>query len=132
MIFAIRTFLVTMLLVMASMISDAQTLAGFEVDLAKATNGIDVPASIKLSELKISPSASFTLAEIKENKQVQVPYQINKTDNTISWMIPQTGEDRKKHFYQLIKSPPGKFNEITAENKDGALTIIADNKTLLR
>ena len=132
MINAIRISLATISLVMACLISNAQTLASFEVELAKATNGIDVPASISLSELKNSPSTSFTLAEIKDNKQVQVPYQINKTDNTISWMIPQNGENRKKHFYQLIKSPPGKFNEIIAGDKDGALTIIADKKNLLR
>jgi len=132
MIFAIRTSLATISFVKISMISGAQTLASFEVDLAKATNGIDVPASISLPALKISPSSSFTLVEIKENKQVQLPFQINKSDNSITWMIRQKGEERNKHFYQVIKSAPGKFNDMAAEDKDGALTIMAGNKSLLR
>jgi hypothetical protein len=128
----IRFILPAISFVMISIISTAQTLASFKIDLSKETNGMDVPVSISLAELKISPAASFSLAEVKGNKKIPVPYQLNKEEKTISWMVRQSGEHEKKYFYQVIKSAPGKSNEITAEDKDGALTIIADNKNLLR
>lgn len=117
---------------MTSIIGATQTLASFEVDLSKATNGIDVPVIMDLAKLKISPSATFSLIEVKSNKKIPTPYQLNKAYKTISWIIPQSGEEGKKYFYQLQKSAPAKSGMITAEDKDGALTIIADNKHLLR
>ncbi|HEY6504990.1 MAG TPA: PmoA family protein [Chitinophagaceae bacterium] len=128
----IRTFLVTILFIMTSIISTAQTLARFEVDLSKATNGIDVPVSISLDDLKINPAASYSLVEVKGKKKTPVPFQLNKAEASISWMIRQSGKQEKKHSYQLLKSAPGKFNEITAEDKGGALTINAGNINLLR
>lgn len=132
MIAMIKTFLITILLVMVSLIGATQTLASFEIDLSKATNGIDVPVSAELDKWKIDPSTTFSLVEIKKNKKIAIPYQLNKAGNTLSWIIRQSGKEEKKYFYQLQKSAPGKFDMITAEDKDGALTIIADNKKLLR
>jgi hypothetical protein len=117
---------------MASIISTAQPLSHFEVDLSKATNGIDVPVSISLAKLKINPAASLSLIEIKNGKKIPVPIQINKEEKTISWIIRQNGEQEKKHSYQLLKAAPGKSAKITAEDKDGMMTIIADKKNLLR
>jgi hypothetical protein len=45
MINAIRISFATILFMMTWMITAAQTLASFEVDLAKATNGIDFRSS---------------------------------------------------------------------------------------
>ncbi len=59
---------------MASIMGAAQTLASFEIDLSKATNGIDVPVSISLAELKISSTTLFSLAEVIDNKKVSVPF----------------------------------------------------------
>ncbi|MEI9806923.1 MAG: PmoA family protein [Bacteroidota bacterium] len=47
-------------------------------------------------------------------------------------MIRQSEGKDKKHSYQLLKSAPGKSGNITTEDKDGALTIIAGNRNLLR
>jgi len=117
---------------MASIIGTAQPLSHFEVDLSKATNGIDVPASISLAKLKINSAASLSLIEIKNGKKIPVPFQINKEEKTINWIIRQNGEQEKKHSYQLLKTAPGKSAKITAEDKDGMMTIIADKKNLLR
>jgi len=115
-----------------SMACKAQTLASFEIDLSKATNGIDVPVTMDIAKFKINPSAVFSLIEVHDNKKIMVPYQLNKVEQTISWMIRQNGQETKKHFYQLQKSAPGKPAEISAEDKDGSITIMAGDKKLLR
>ncbi|MEI9806924.1 MAG: hypothetical protein WDO16_03015 [Bacteroidota bacterium] len=66
--------MITISFAMASIMGAAQTLASFEIDLSKATNGIDVPVSISLAELKISSTTLFSLAEVIDNKKVSVPF----------------------------------------------------------
>jgi hypothetical protein len=127
-----RVFLATILYAVTSIIASAQTLASFEIHLSKASNGIDVPVNQSLSGLTINPAASFSLAEVKGNKNKSIPFQINKDGKTINWIIRQGEEQDKKYNYQLLKLAPGKFNEIIAEDKDGTLTITADHKNLLR
>jgi hypothetical protein len=117
---------------MSSIISSAQMLSGFEVALPKETNGIDVPLTINLADLKMDPSASFSLEEVRENKKIPVPFQLNKEENTLNFIVKQPGEQEKKRRYQLVKKAPGKFNEITADDKEGMLTIRSGNKNLLR
>src|SRR5689334_20196867 len=108
MITMIKTSLITILFVMATIISIAQPLSHFEVDLSKATNGIDVPVSVSLDKLKISTGSSFSLVEIKGGKTLPVAFQVNKEEKTISWIIRQNGGQEKKHRYQVVKSAPGK------------------------
>ncbi|HLG40959.1 MAG TPA: PmoA family protein [Chitinophagaceae bacterium] len=116
---------------MTSIISTAQTLAGFQIDLTKPVNGIDIPVIMSLTDLKVSPSVSFSLVEVQGNKKIHIPFQVNKNEKTISWLVKQTTENEKKKSYQLIKAAPEKFSEIKAMDKDGAYIISAGNKNLL-
>ena len=82
----VKKNLITILFVMATIISIAQPLSHFEVDLSKATNGIDVPVSVSLDKLKISTTSSFSLVEIKGDKTLPVPFQVNKEENhPVQW-----------------------------------------------
>ncbi|MEI9908294.1 MAG: PmoA family protein [Bacteroidota bacterium] len=48
----------------------------------------------------------------------------------VSWLTKSAGGE-KKQTYQLIKGTPGKFNQVTVNEKDGAYIISAGNKNLL-
>ncbi len=113
-------------------VSRAQTLASFKIELPKATNGIDVPVSLGLAEWKINPGVVFSLVEIrKDNKKQVIPFQLDKKEQTISWLISQSSKENAIHNYQLVKITPRKYAMIKADDKDGALVIIAANKKLL-
>ncbi len=94
----VRISLIITVFAALSMVCKAQTLASFEIDLSKATNGIDVPVTMGITKFKIDPYAVFSLIEVKDNKKTVVPYQLNTVDKTISWMIRQSGPETKKHF----------------------------------
>ena len=111
-------------------ISKAQTIANFEVNLPKPTQGLAVPASVNLDEISFLPDSVISLVEVQGNKKTPVPFQIKQeTHRILYWQI--TDASLTKHLYELIKSVPRQFEEIRAVAHDGQLTFQSNNKNLL-
>jgi Methane oxygenase PmoA len=73
------------------------------------------------------------LIEVNGKSRISIPFQIKQEENRILyWLIKPQNVLQKKYTYELISRGPDKFTQITAENKDGALTIRSENKNLLR
>ncbi|MEI9942989.1 MAG: PmoA family protein [Chitinophagaceae bacterium] len=110
----------------------AQKIATFEVQLPAATSGLTIPASIDLNDITFIKDSSLVLQEVTGSAVKNIPYQIMQGDRrTIYWSVENDGKI-KKRTYQLVKGTPATFSHIAADNKDGALTIQAGNKNLLR
>lgn len=127
-----RDCLTLIALIMFSMIGAGQVVAGFEVELPKATSGIKVPVHVDLGGWGILPANNLALVEVRENKKIPVPFQVDRGSKMIYWLVESSDKKEKKRTYQLIKKEPEKFNQIVTENLDGALTMRYDNKNLLR
>src|SRR5215467_13252337 len=102
----------------------AQKIATFEIELSKPANGLDVPVNIDLDDITFIKDSSLSLVKVDGNKKTAAPFQIrNGEHRTIYFLIKPGNKQQKKYTYQLINAIPTNFNEIIAENKDGALTI---------
>jgi len=55
---------------------NAQKIATFDVDLSKATNGLEVPVSTDLDAITFLSDSALNLVEVKGNKRNPVPFQI--------------------------------------------------------
>jgi hypothetical protein len=111
----------------------AQKIATFEFDLSKSSNGLEIPVSVNLDGITFAADSSLSLFEINGNNKISLPLQIRDGEQRmLYWIIKPGNKQKKKYTYQLINTAPEKFNEIAAENKDGALTIHSGNKNLLR
>ena len=114
--------------------SYAQKIASLEVTLNKENTGIDVPVHINLDGITQLPDSTLSLFEIKGNNRVAVPYQIeNKGQRVLYWIVKQTPGTAKYHVFELTRAAPLKTNNhITLVKDSGYLTIMANNKNLLR
>ncbi len=123
-----RKIILIAILSTANLVSAAQVMPTFKVDLPVSTKQIDVPVNVRLDNYKLPVNSSISLVEINGNKKTPVAFQISTGDDKIiSWMVSQEG-DQQKHTYQLVNAVPKKYNEIKATEKDGALVINANNK----
>lgn len=131
----IKTTLITISLAMTSIVGQSQTIAKFDIDLSKETNGIDVPVTIDLTQFKISPGTEFYLSKMVDKKDWLVtPFQLNKVKNTISFIAVKNKNNEPSLQYEITKGPAPKYaiNKISTEDKDGALTIVSGKENLLR
>jgi hypothetical protein len=121
---------------MSSLIGSAQPFAKFGVVLSREANGISIPVTIDLGRFKIRGGTKFLLARVIDKKISSfVPFQQDKEKNTLSFIIPgDKNDDEKILQYELVEksSPKAGTAQIQAEDKDGALTIRAGKKDLLR
>jgi Methane oxygenase PmoA len=124
------------LLLMSTIMSSAQTIAKFEIDLSREANGIDIPVTIDLSRFHIPASTKFSLTKVINKKMsILTPFQLDKEKNTFSFIIIRDKKNAEKNLqYELVKESPSKLSkvQINAEDKDGSLTIQSGKKDLLR
>ncbi len=124
-----KIFIVSILL--ASFTGNAQIIKTFTLNLPHATNGIAVPASLFLKNLKLPPLNSIELVQLDGNKKTPVAFQIsNGKEKKLSFLVNPAG-DNKSISFQLVKTKGKKFDEVKATKKDGALILSANNKNLL-
>jgi hypothetical protein len=120
------------LLTALSLKNYAQKIATFEVQLPAATSGLAVPASVSLDGVTFLADSSLSLVEVTGATTKKIPFQIRHAGSrTIHWSIANPGTAKTK-TYQLIKGTPSGSNAVSVKNEDGALTIEAGNKNLLR
>lgn len=113
--------------------ASAQKVATFEVELDKPTSGLSVPASVNLDDVTFISDSTLSLVEINGSTETSVPFQIQQGEHRIlTWNVNTAGNTKKKRTYRLIQAAPAKFNQVAAKDGDGALTIQAGNKNLLR
>jgi hypothetical protein len=130
------------LLLMSSLIGSAQTIATFEVNLPHLANGLEVPVSTSLKDIKSLPAAdSMMLMVVDGERMVAIPFQVTDDKNkTLSWLVKQWNNQKKIVYHLIKKMPPSKifegitpkaFTEITTTDKDGAYIISDGDKNLL-
>jgi len=111
----------------------AQRIASLEAEITKPTYGLDIPASINLDQVTMLPADSLSLFEIKKNKRIPVPFQINNGEfRSLNWLIKSNNDADNKHNYELIKDTiRHEFEFISTEENDGLLIIKTNERQLL-
>jgi hypothetical protein len=115
-------------------IANAQKIATLEIDLKKENQGLAMPVSVQLDKITFLPDSMISLVEVKGANRIPVPYQLeNRGQRILYWLVtPETGKSAKRVF-ELIKAAPEKMGSpMKTVTKDGALTIVANDKNLLR
>jgi hypothetical protein len=114
--------------------AEAQKIATLEVNVEKENQGLDFPVSIQLDEITFLPDSLISLVEVRNNIRTPVPYQLeNRGKRMLYWIVESELSRSGKRVYELIKAPPTKaMNGIKTIKDESSLTIVADNKNLLR
>ena len=113
--------------------SHAQKIATLEVELTKSTNGINIPLSTNLDAITFLADSVLNLVEVQGNKRSPVAFQISEgKERILTWMIKPEKNIAEKKIFELVKGVPSVFPPIKATMNDGALTIHAGERNLLR
>jgi hypothetical protein len=113
--------------------SYSQKIATLEIELKKATSGLDIPVSINLDELTYVSDSLLNLLEIKGDKKISVPFQIEQGDpRKLHWVITTGTGSAEKHIFELLQGKAKQPEWITASVRDGALTIHKGNTNFLQ
>ena len=110
----------------------SQSIATFEIELLKETDGLDIPLSVNLDDVTFLPDTAIILFEVEDGKKIPVPFQITQgVIRELNWIIHPEEKDRSKYFFELAPGIPEKSGEIKATIDEGTLTIHSGNKNLL-
>jgi hypothetical protein len=133
MINMIRIKFLVIAFILIGTVTSAQRVATFEVQLDRPANGLSIPVSVDLDGVTFLSDSSLSLVEVNGSSEANVPFQIQQGDHRIlTWNVNTAGNLKKKRTYRLVQTAPGKFNQVVAKEEDGALTIRAGDKNLLR
>jgi Family of unknown function (DUF6807) len=111
---------------------NGQKIASFEINLAKPTNGLNIPVSTNLDTITKLPGTKLNLIEITDGKAVQIPFQVEvKNDRILYWIIKIKDGRQKKFMFELLEGSPVITEQITADKSDGDLIIHTKNKNML-
>jgi hypothetical protein len=112
----------------------AQKIATLEVELAKPAKGLQVPVRVNLDAITFLSDTLLSLVEVRGAAKIPMPFQIeNGTERTLHWTVASPNDKVKKYVYELVKGTAVKnSSSIEANVDDGALTIHAGGKNLLR
>ena len=114
------------------MFANAQKLATLEVRLERAPAGIQVPVQLLLDPVTHLPDSSLQLVALEGNTKTPIPFQIEGgPDRKLTFFI---SDNQKLSRYELMKiqSAPAVSPVVTAENRNGSLTLKAREQNLLR
>jgi hypothetical protein len=118
---------------LVSINSYSQKIATLEVDLAKATFGLDVPFSVNLDDVTYVSDSVLNLLEIKGDKKTVVPFQIEQGDpRKLYWIVKTEAGSTGKHIFELVKGKANQSPVVMATVNDGALTIHKGEMNLLQ
>src|SRR4051812_46147155 len=111
----------------------AQKIATFEVDISRATSGIDMPVSLNLDPVTIETDSLLSLALIDGSKRTPVAFQVSGgTTRMIHWTVPADKLRGKKLSFELSKGKPTHFEKVLATRSNGELTVRAGDRNFLR
>jgi len=113
--------------------SYSQKIASFEVELSKATFGLDIPVSINLDDVTYVSDSVLNLLEVKGDKKTAVPFQIEQGDTRkLYWIVKTEAGSAGKHIFELVKGKANQSPVVIATVNDGALTIHKGEMNLLQ
>ena len=113
--------------------SYSQKISTIEVELTKATFGLDIPVSINLDEVTYVTDSLLNLLEIKGGKSAAIPFQIEQGNpRTLHWIVKTDVGAPGKHQYELVKGKTALSPLVIATANDGALTIHKGDQNLLQ
>jgi len=113
--------------------SYSQKIAILEVELTKATFGLDIPVSINLDEVTYVSDSVLNLLEIKGDKKSVVPFQIEQGDpRKLHWIVKTEAGSTGKYLFELVKGKATQSPVVMATVNDGALTIHKGEQNLLQ
>lgn len=113
--------------------SYSQKIASFEVELSKATYGLDIPVRINLDDVTYVSDTLLSLYEVKGNNRTAVPFQIEQGDpRKLHWVVTTGTGSGEKHLFELLQEKAKQPEWVKASVNDGALTIHKGDKNLLQ
>lgn len=115
-----------------SLSMSAQKVATLEVILDQSTTGLEVPVATSLDVITHDSDSTLSLYQLKGKEMIAVPFQIAAgNDRQLVWLV--AGEKGTVRF-ALMKKSSKKMKErrLSAERKDGHLTLKSGDKNLLR
>ena len=102
--------------------SHAQSIATFKVEFQKETNKFNVPVSINLDEVTFLPDTAISLFEVKNDRKIPIPFQIENGEHRIlNWIIQKGNDQQNNYVFELLKGFPEKSEEIKAIKDNGKL-----------
>ena len=111
----------------------SQKIATLEVELTKATFGLDIPVSINLDDVTYVSDSVLNLLEVKGDKKTAVPFQIEQGDpRKLFWIVKTEARSTGKHLFELVKGKAIQSPVVMATANDGALTIHKGEQNLLQ
>lgn len=125
-----RTFII--LILMAATSSRAQVLATLRIELDHPSAGIEIPVHTMLDPITHLPDSELSLVEIQGKKRIPVSFQVDTApQRKLTWLV---SDKTKSHVYELSqqKSNRPESANFQATKKEGALTLRAGNKNLVR
>jgi hypothetical protein len=112
--------------------SQSLRIATFEVNIERAQEGLLIPAAIDLDQVTFLADSLLSLDLVEGTNHINVPFQVSSHDRRmLHWLAGAKG-GAKKQVYELSRRSPTHFSSVTAVKKNGALTISAGQKNLLR
>jgi hypothetical protein len=128
-----KTLSLSAVFCLVAVISYSQKIATLEVELTIATFGLDVPVSINLDEVTYLSDTIINLVEVKGDKKIAVPFQIEPGDpRKLYWIVKTEAGAPVKHIYELVKGKITQSPLVMATAKDGALTLHKGDQNLLQ
>ncbi|MDO9341814.1 MAG: PmoA family protein [Bacteroidales bacterium] len=118
---------------MAAVNSYSQKIATLEVGLTKATFGLDIPVSINLDEVTYVSDSILNLVEVKGDKKIAIPFQIEPGDpRKLFWIVKTEAGAPVKHIFELVKGKITQTPVVVATANDGALILHKGPQNLLQ
>ncbi|HEY6902168.1 MAG TPA: PmoA family protein [Puia sp.] len=120
--------LLSTLLTLIALSTNAQTIATLEVALPRPTGGINVPVEVDLDKITLLPDSVLTL--LQDGKPI--PFQIDAGEHrALHWMA-----DGRKAAYQLTRlkagEKPATTNQMRATAENGNLIVSNGDQHLLQ
>lgn len=128
------TVCVTILFTLLTSILQAQRIATLQVNTS-GKEKLSIPMEVNLDAITKVADSSLQLFEIVDGKRTLTPFQIEGTgkNRTLHWILPPA--KRGVRFFELFRqSNPvaSSFKYLQIEDKDGALVITNESKSLLQ
>lgn len=118
---------------MTAFYSYSQKIATLEVNLTKQTFGLEIPVSINLNDITHIPDSLLNLYEIKGEKRIATPFQIEQGyPRKLYWIVETKEMSIGRHLFELVQERVSQTPVIDATVNDGGLTIHDGKMNLLK
>mgnify|MGYP000684080771 CR=1 FL=1 len=113
-------------------ITNAQKIAGIDVELAESTRGLKIPVSLNLDAITFQADSLLSLVQIKNGSREEVPFQIEQgEERKLYWFVSNDSGDSQTLHFELESKKSNPIDEMKIK-KDGETLVISskDNHLL--